>query len=43
MFTIQGRYSLPVVIVGKEATVNTDVVESDVPSLLSRTAMKKLQ
>ena len=41
MFTIQGRYSLPVVIAGKEATVNTDVVESDIPLLLSRTAMKK--
>ena len=41
MFTIQGRYSLPVVIAGKEARVNTDVVESDIPLLLSRTAMKK--
>ena len=37
----KGEYSLPVVIAGKEATVNTDVVESDIPLLLSRTAMKK--
>ena len=28
-------------IAGKEATINTDVVESDIPLLLSRTAMKK--
>ena len=37
----KGEYSLPVVIAGKEATVKTDVVESDIPLLLSRTAMKK--
>ena len=37
----KGEYSLPVVIAGKEATINTDVVESDIPLLLSRTAMKK--
>ena len=27
----KGEYSLPVVIAGKEATVRTDVVESDIP------------
>ena len=37
----KGEYSLPVVIAGKEATIITDVVESDIPLLLSRTAMKK--
>ena len=37
----KGEYSLPVVIAGKEATVKTDVVESDFPLLLSKTAMKK--
>ena len=28
-------------IAGKEVTIKTDVVESDIPLLLSRTAMKK--
>ena len=37
----KGEYSLPVVIAGKEATIITNVVESDIPLLLSRTAMKK--
>ena len=37
----KGEYNLPVVIAGKEATVNTDVVEFGIPLLLSRTAMKK--
>ena len=37
----KGEYSLPVVIAGKEVTINTDVVESDIPLLLPRTAMKK--
>ena len=35
------EYSLPAVIAGKEVTIKTDVVESDIPLLLSRTAMKK--
>ena len=35
------EYSLPVVIAGREVTIKTDVVESDIPLLLSRTAMKK--
>ncbi|VDI35885.1 Hypothetical predicted protein [Mytilus galloprovincialis] len=34
-----GEYSLPAVIAGKDVT--TDVVDSDIPLLLSRTAMKK--
>ena len=36
-----GEYRLPVVIAGKEAIIKTDVVKSDIPLLLSRTAMKK--
>ena len=35
------EYSLPAVIAGKEVTIKTDVVESDIPLLLSRTATKK--
>ena len=35
------EYSLPAVIAGKEVTINTDVVDSDIPLLLSRSAMKK--
>ena len=35
------EYSLPAVIAGKEVTVKTDVVESDIPLLLSRIAMKE--
>lgn len=37
----KGEYSLPAVIAGKEVMIKTDVVESDIPLLLSRTAMKK--
>lgn len=36
-----GEYELPVCIVGKPVTVKTDVVDSDIPLLLSRTAMKE--
>ena len=36
----QGEYSIPAVIAGKEVTIKTDVVGSDIPLLLSRTAMK---
>ena len=32
---------MPAVIAGKEVTIKTDVVESDIPLLLSRTAVKK--
>ena len=35
------EYSLPTVIAGKEVTIKTDVVESDIPLLLYRTAIKK--
>ena len=35
------KYSLPDVIAGKEVTINTGIVEFDIPLLLSRTAMKK--
>lgn len=37
----EGEYELPVCIVGKNVTVKTDVVDSDIPLLLSRSAMKK--
>ena len=37
----KGEYSLPAVIAGKEVTIKTDVVESDIPFLLSRTTMDK--
>ena len=36
-----GKYELPVCMVGKQVRVKTDVVESDIPLLLSRLAMKK--
>ena len=34
------EYNVPAVIAGKEVTIKTDVVESDIPLLLSRQAMK---
>ena len=37
----KGEYNLPAIIAGKEVIIRTDVVESDIPLLLSRTAMKK--
>ena len=37
----KGEYSLPAVIAGNDVMIKTDVVESDIPLLLSRTAMKK--
>ena len=37
----RAEYCLPAVIVGKEVTIKTDVVGSDIPLLLSRTAMKR--
>ena len=37
----KGEYSIPAVVAGKAVTIKTDVVESDIPLLLSRTAMKK--
>ena len=36
----KGEYSIPAVIVGKPVTIKTDVVNSDIPLLLSRTTMK---
>ena len=36
----KGEYSLPGIIAGKEVTIKTDVVHSDIPLLLSRGAMK---
>ena len=37
----KGTYVLPVVIAGSNATIKTDVVESDIPLLLFKIAMKK--
>ncbi|XP_053390667.1 uncharacterized protein LOC128553511 [Mercenaria mercenaria] len=37
----KGEFSIPAVVAGKAVTIKTDVVESDIPLLLSRTAMKK--
>ena len=34
------EYNLPAVMAGKEVTIKTDVVESDIPLLLLRQAMK---
>ena len=36
----KGEYNLPAVIAGKEVTIKTDIVVSDIPLLLSRQAMK---
>ena len=38
---MEEEHSLPAVIAGKEVMIKTDVVESDIPLLLSPTAMKK--
>ena len=37
----RAEYCLPAVIAGKEVTIKTDVVGSDIPLLLSRTAIKR--
>ena len=37
----KGEYHLPAILAGKEVTITTDVVESDIPLLLSRSAMKR--
>lgn len=39
----EGAYEIPAVIAGRNITIKTDVVDSDIPLLLSRTAMKKAQ
>ncbi|CAC5412668.1 unnamed protein product [Mytilus coruscus] len=36
-----GEYDLPICMVGEQVKLKTDVVESDIPLLLSRSAMKK--
>ena len=36
-----GEYEIPICMVGKQVRVKTDVVDSDIPLLLSRSAMKK--
>jgi len=36
-----GEFIIPAVVAGKAVSIKTDVVESDIPLLLSRTAMKK--
>ena len=37
----KGEYCLPAEIAGRDVMIRTDVVESDIPMLLSRSAMKK--
>ncbi len=37
----KGEFIIPAVVAGKAVTIKTDVVESDIPLLLSRTAMKR--
>ena len=37
----EGANSIPAVIAGKQVTINTDVVNSDIPLLLSRMTMKQ--
>lgn len=37
----QGSYGLPAQLANREVTINTDVVKSDIPLLLSKSAMKK--
>lgn len=37
-----GEFSIPAVLADKSVTIQTDVVESDIPLLLSKDAMKKL-
>ena len=37
----KGEYSFPAVTAGKEVLITTDIVESDIPLLLSGTAMEK--
>lgn len=36
-----GEYIIPVPMVGNNVTIRTDVVNSDIPLLLSRSSMKK--
>ena len=37
----QGCYTIPAVLAGKDVRIRTDVVDSDIPLLLSKSAMKK--
>ena len=37
----EGAYSIPAIIAGKQVTIKTDVVNSDIPLLLSRMTMKE--
>ena len=37
----KGEYEIPICLVGKNVTVKTDVVDSDIPLLFSRDTMKK--
>ena len=38
-----GRFSIPAVIMGRKCTIRTDVVESDIPLLFSKQALKKME
>ncbi|KAH3726206.1 hypothetical protein DPMN_054842 [Dreissena polymorpha] len=37
----KGEYIMPACMVGKDVTIKTDVVDSDIPLLLSRDAIKR--
>ena len=39
--TSKGKYTIPAVMAGKQVKITTDVVDSDIPLLLSKSAMKK--
>ena len=38
---LEGQYELPATLAGEKVKIKTDVVSSDIPILLSKTAMKK--
>ena len=41
LLSSEGSYSLPATLAGKKVNINTDVVDSNIPLLLSKDAMKK--
>ena len=43
MLSSLGWYSIPVIIAGKNGTIDLDIIDSDIPLLLSKKAMKKMK
>ena len=41
LLSSEGSYTIPAVLAGKKVNINTDVVDSNIPLLLSKDAMKK--